>query len=112
MNKPRKNGTGSRVNNNGSLELTEQLEAMRLQVIDLEYKARYWKAQYEIRYYNLQAEKLQPEYDSYLEAQKLKNEELRAKMVEEIEKARKEMIEKGEIPGDDITPVDDSNSSL
>ena len=54
--------------------LTPEQEAMRLQVIDLELKARYWKAQYEIRNFTLESEKLQPEYDEFL---KVSNEALR-----------------------------------
>lgn len=50
--------------------LTPEQEAMRLQVVDLELKARYWKAQWEIRHYTLNAEALQPEYDTYVTKQK------------------------------------------
>lgn len=112
MNKPRKNGIGSKLGNNGLAELEEQMEQSRLQVVDLELKARYWKAQYEIRHYTLLGEGLQDEYDKFIESQKVKNEELRQKMIEQIEKTRQEMVEKGEIP-DNITPVEpetDENS--
>lgn len=62
------------------------------QVEDLELKARYWKAQLEIRQFTLEAEKLQPDYDLYMEEQRKKNEELRAK----YEEAMKELQEKAE----------------
>lgn len=47
--------------------LTPEQEAMRLQVVDLELKARYWKAQYDIRHYTLESEKLQPDYDAFIQ---------------------------------------------
>ena len=46
--------------------LTSEQEAMRLQVVDLELKARYWKSQFEIRNYTLASEELQPKYDEFL----------------------------------------------
>jgi len=111
MNKPRKNSTGSNLSNNGTTSFDEQMEQTRMQVVELEYKARYWKAQYEIRHYTLLGEGLQKEYDKYIEAQKVKNEELRAKMIEQIEKTRLEMVEKGEIP-DNIKPIEGQETEL
>lgn len=46
--------------------LTPEQEAMRLQVVDLELKARYWKAQHDIRHFTLASEALQPQYDEFL----------------------------------------------
>lgn len=61
-----------------------ETELMREQVIDLELKARYWKAQHDIRFYTLEAEKLQPEYDEYVEKQRQQREELMKELQEEI----------------------------
>lgn len=66
--------------------LTDQQEEQRKEIVDLELKARYWKAQFEIRYYTLEAEKVQPEYEKYLEAQRKLQQEQMEKFQEEIAK--------------------------
>ena len=68
--------------NKGSVQLSDT-EVMRMQVIDLELKARFWKAQYELRYYTLEAEKIHPEYEKYVQAQQAKNEAAIAKLKEQ-----------------------------
>lgn len=60
--------------------LTPQQQHMREQVVDLELKARYWEAQWKIRHFTLEAEKIQPEYDAYIEEQRKINEELQEQM--------------------------------
>lgn len=107
MNKPRKNSGANRPNNNGQVDFNQHLEELRMQVVELEYKARFWKAQYELRYFTLQSEKLQPDYDAYIEQQKVKNEELRERIVAELEKTRQEMIDKGELPPDPVAEQED-----
>ena len=68
-------------------------EEMRQQVIELELKARYWKAQYDIRQYTLAAEKIQPEYDEYLEKQKEQRDEMIKQMQEELMKEQAQKTE-------------------
>jgi len=53
-------------NTKGVAKLPDAQEQMRLQVVELELRARYWKAQWEVRYYTLEAEKVQPEYDKWM----------------------------------------------
>lgn len=67
-------------------KLKEEQELMRMQVIDLELKARYWKAQHDIRYFTLAAEGLQKEYDEYLLEQQTKRDEAMENLQKEIEK--------------------------
>ena len=78
--------------------LTPDQEAMRLQVVDLELKARYWKAQHGIRFYTLESEKLQDNYNAFLEAssaalqkaiEEAKVRAEAAKAVSEVEKENK-----------------------
>jgi len=69
--------------------LTEDQEHMRLQVVDLELKARYWEAQWKIRFYTLEAEKMQPEYNEWLEKEKAKQEEAFKRFQEELENMTK-----------------------
>jgi len=69
---------------NGVNTLSQDQENMRMQVVDLELKARYWKAQYEIRQFTLEAEKIQPEYDIYLADQKAKSDEMMKKFEEQL----------------------------
>lgn len=73
-----------------SSKLTEEQEMMRSQVIDLELKARYWKAQHDIRYFTLAAEGLQEEYEKYLQEQEVKRNEAIEKLQKELEKLNKE----------------------
>ncbi len=74
------------------MEYNDQLQDVR----QLELKARFWKAQFEIRYFTLEAEKLQVPYDEYVALQREKNEkamkeyqEMLAKISED-EKAKAE----------------------
>lgn len=77
-------------------KLTDEQEKMRMQVVDLELKARYWKAQFEIRHFTLEAEKIQPLYEEYLAAEKAKQEEMMKKFQEQL-LATELLAEKGEV---------------
>lgn len=86
---------------NGVASLPDAAEEMRMQVVELELRARYWKAQYEVRHYTLEAEKVQPEYDLWLEGQKTKNEEAQKRFEESL----KELQEKGADINVDGSPI-------
>ncbi len=62
-------------------ELTPEQEAVRMQVVDLELKARFWKANYELRHYTLESEKINGEYEEFLQRS-------RDAMMKAIEEAR------------------------
>lgn len=66
-------------------ERRAQMEFMRDQVMEVELQARYWKAQWEAKYYTLEDAKIKPEYDEYF----LKVKEASAAAVEQL----KELIE-------------------
>ncbi len=53
---------------------------------ELREKAEYWEMQWKIRFYTLEAEKLQPEYNEFLEKEMIKQEEAIKRFQEEIEK--------------------------
>ena len=76
------------VNGNPNI-LNQDQEIMRLQVVDLELKARYWEAQWKIRYFTLEAEKLQPDYNDFLEREKVKQEEALRRFQEQIDAMNK-----------------------
>jgi flagellar biosynthesis/type III secretory pathway protein FliH len=76
--------------------LNEDQEVMRAQVVDLELKARYWEAQWKIRYFTLEAEKIQPEYEEFLDAQRQKQEEALKRFQEQIAKMNEEAKQKSE----------------
>ena len=76
------------VNGNPNI-LNQEQEVMRLQVVDLELKARYWEAQWKIRYFTLEAEKLQPEYNDFLDREKVKQEEALKRFQEQIDAMNK-----------------------
>ena len=65
-----------------------QMKKKQLQ--ESEEMARYWKAQYEIRYYTLEAEKLQPAYNEYLEAENKKRQELAERQAEDAANNQKQ----------------------
>ena len=76
--------------------LNKDQEQMRANVVELELKARYWKAQHDIRFYTLEAEKLQKAYDEYLEVQRLQHEEMLKNFQEQMANIDN-MAEKGEV---------------
>lgn len=46
------------------------LEMMRADVLELEIKARKWKAEYEIMLYMMEADKITPQYQEFMKAKK------------------------------------------
>lgn len=88
----------SNKNKNGNPNiLTEDQEHMRSQVVDLELKARYWKAQYDIRHYTLEAEKIQPEYNEFLKREEEEREAALKRFQEQIDKMNKEAAKTTEV---------------
>jgi hypothetical protein len=67
----------------------EQLKKQEQDIEELELKARYWEAQWKIRHFTLESEKLQPEYDRFIAEQRVQQEEAIKRFQEEIEKANK-----------------------
>jgi hypothetical protein len=49
---------------------TPLLERMRAEVLELEIKARKWKAEYEIMLYMMEADKITPQYQEFMKAKK------------------------------------------
>ena len=83
---------------NGAVsKMTEEQEMMRIQVIDLELKARYWKAQHDIRYFTLAAEGLHEEYEKYLQEQEVKRNEAMEKLQKELEKLNAQEVTDNQI---------------
>lgn len=66
----------------------QKRKAQLAELEDIQIKAAYWKAQFEIRDYTLKAEAIQPSYDEYLEKEKQRNEELQKKWAEHIAKLK------------------------
>lgn len=64
--------------------LTDELEQMRLTVVELELKARYWKAQADIRQETLRYDSLEDAYNEYIVK--------RQKSVEELQNLMKEQM--------------------
>ena len=46
-----------------------ELEELRQQVLEIELKARYWKAHYEIRHYTLEHKLLEDAYTAHMESE-------------------------------------------
>lgn len=85
----------NKVNGNPNI-LSKEQEQQRLQIVDLELKARYWEAQWKIRFYTLEAEKLQPDYDAYIADQQVKQQEMIKRFQEQIEEMNKKAQEEAE----------------
>lgn len=94
--KQQKNQTKS----NGASKLDEMMEAMRIEVVEAELKARYWKAQYELRHFTLEAEKLAADYTLYLEKERALQEQKMKAFREQME-ANKEAM-KHIVTADDL----------
>lgn len=84
------------------LEYENQLQDVRT----LELKARFWKAQWEIRHYTLAAETLQKDYDDYVAAQRIKNEEALKQYQEMLNKISEEEKAKVETFPHVVTEMD------
>lgn len=93
--KPMSNGTAN------ANVLNEEQHEMRLKVVDAELKARYWKAQWEIRHYTLEAEALQGKYDEYVAAQLESQRKAFEAYLEQMKKENEVKVPGGEI--DEIT---------
>lgn len=78
-------------------------EQKRLQVVDSELNARYWKSQYEVMHYSILYEEILPKYEEHLKRMK----ELEEKKFAEFQKAMEEMKAKGaEVEGMDEEVTD------
>jgi hypothetical protein len=62
--------------------LTEQQQKMRAKVVDMEMRARYWKAEWEVKHYSLASKELDEPYTALLKEQ----EEIMAKKYDELMK--------------------------
>jgi hypothetical protein len=86
---------------NGVTKLTEEQERMRMDVVDLELKARYWKAQYEIRDYTLKLADIEPLYLAHIKALNEMDKQNRDKFLAELEKANK-LAEEGQVQVEEV----------
>src|SRR5688572_1794946 len=71
---------------------------MKARLEDAELKARYWKAQWEVKHYTLENEKLQEPYDAWLVEQNKRNEEAMKRFQEQMEKNKQAGIENEKVP--------------
>jgi hypothetical protein len=67
-------------------EQKERIEQMRSTVIEDELRARYWKAKWETKYYQLEDSKISPEYEQFLQEEQAKLEKMQAEREELIKK--------------------------
>lgn len=74
------------VKENGVNKLTNEQESMRMQVVEMEMKARYWKAQFDIKYYTLESNKLEETYMKFVEEQRVKEQEAFERFKQQLEK--------------------------
>lgn len=85
---------------NGVNQLNPNQEAMRMTVVDLELKARYWEAMWKIRFYTLESEELNERYEAHTEMLRKTQEEAFAKLQADLAKAKEQVGEQIDIPSD------------
>jgi hypothetical protein len=85
-------------NNNGINQFTPEQEEIRMRVVDAELKARYWKAQYEVKMYTIQADKMDQEYQDIVERQRKADLELREMWKKQMEENLKQGITMEQAP--------------
>jgi hypothetical protein len=71
---------------NGVNQLAAPLEELRMQVVELELKARFWKANFEIRQYSLGFDSLTEKYSEFVTKQQQIDEATRAAFKEQVDK--------------------------
>jgi hypothetical protein len=81
--------------------LKEKMDFMRAQVQELELQARYWKAQYDTKYYTLEDDKIKNEYNSFI----IKTQE---QYLEQLAKER-ELLQTEEDSENEIAPILNTN---
>jgi hypothetical protein len=64
-----------------NLKVQQMRKKVKQDLEEVETKARYWKAEYEIRHYTLEAEKLEEEYNEWMK----KKAEQRAQLQKDFE---------------------------
>jgi hypothetical protein len=64
----------------------QAFENMRMQVRDLELKARYWEAQWKIKYYSLEDDKISADYNEYVKKEMEAREKMMKDFQEQIDK--------------------------
>lgn len=69
---------------NGVNTLPEPLEQLRMQVVELELKARFWKANFEIRQYSLGFDSLTEKYSEFVAKQQQIDEAARAQFADKV----------------------------
>lgn len=69
---------------NGVNALSEQLEQLRMQVVELELKARFWKANFEIRQYSLGFDSLTEKYSEFIAKQQQIDEAVRTQFADKV----------------------------
>ena len=75
----------------------EQLEIMRLTVVEQELSARSWKAYYDKMYYSMECEKLEPDYKAHQERVQKRLEEER-EAFDKLQKALNDELQKQNQP--------------
>lgn len=86
------------------LKAQEAKKRMKQELEELETKARFWKAEYEIRYYTLQADQLQPEYDKWL----AKQQEIREQLQKDLLEQQAKNIQAGLVPEEKLEEVENA----
>lgn len=96
---------------NGVTQLNEEMENMRLTVVDLELKARYWKAQAEIREYTLRYAAVETDYQNYIAEQNKLAEEAKLKYEENMRKLQEELNNLNSTDAQTTEPVAETESN-
>lgn len=80
--------TKNKAQSNGNADiLTDAQHRMRAQVVDLELKARYWEAEYKIKHFTLECNKMNDAYAAHVEAEQKKADEAYKRFMKQVEES-------------------------
>lgn len=92
----------------GAQPLDDQTEALRLDVVNLELKSRYWRAQFELMDYTLKVDEVQGKYNDFL---KKRQEQMIADyeaQVKEQENLSREDVSLNNVESPEATPMSEA----
>lgn len=107
-----KNNNKKNTTNGNPNLLTPQQEAMRAEVVERELRARYAKANWEIVHYSLETEKLQPEYQAYVQKEQAKIEEQKKQYEDFINGIQSQAAAAGLTDADSEAPVNKAEDAV
>ncbi len=87
--------------------LTDDQKELRLKIVDMELRARYWESLWKVRFYTLEAEKLAPEYDQHMLQLREEQQKIHQQIQEELKKAKEMAGDALDVPTELLEPQEE-----